>query len=76
VEVPRNPAESTLAQTRWLRKNLAKSEVRFHCGEPDRVDNYGLLAFWRYPGGRTIIFDASGRVTGWENFPGAATTRE
>jgi len=55
-------------QREWLRKNLRASDVRMHLGEPDCVNSYGLLSFWRYPGSRTVIFDASGQVIGWENF--------
>jgi hypothetical protein len=55
-------------RTYWLHKWLEKSDVRLRLGEPERVDDYGLLSFWRYPCARTIIFDGSGRVIGWENF--------
>jgi hypothetical protein len=60
--------EQRVSERRWLRKWLHESEVRMHFGEPERVDAYGLLSFWRYPGPRTVIFDSSGRVIGWENF--------
>lgn len=57
-----------VAERRWLRKWLHETEVRMHFGEPERVDSFGLLSFWYYPGERTVIFDASGRVIGWRNF--------
>jgi hypothetical protein len=57
-----------VTQRRWLRKNLRETDVRMRLGEPDCVESYGLLSFWRYPGARTIIFDASGQVIGWQNF--------
>ncbi|MFH0810961.1 MAG: hypothetical protein V2A77_10935 [Pseudomonadota bacterium] len=57
-----------LSQRRWLRKSLSRSEVRMHLGNPECVNSYGLLTFWRYPGQRAVIFDSSGYVIGWENF--------
>ena len=57
-----------LAQREWLRKNLREADVQMHLGRPECVENYGLLSFWRYQGGRTVIFDASGQVIGWRNF--------
>lgn len=55
-------------QRHWLHKNLRESDVRMRLGEPECVQSTGLLSFWRYPGQRMVIFDASGQVIGWENF--------
>ncbi len=51
-----------------LRRGMTEEEVRRMLGSPSSTKVTVFYFYWNYPGGKSVSFDWSGRVRGWEGF--------